>query len=229
MRVSLWVCLSLPCPWSTFVHGSCGRCGCTLGAASTPLRPPVLAPLHPPWWWSSHDGTARRNMHTFISLYIDTSIHALGFYQYLWNPLVHWRMIYKNTVYWQGYCPQVYTYSTQDLTKSTKIEAHEYQWNHTAISLCTVIYSIYSMLDLLYCFLWPTCAILWCWMSITRDMAIWTLPNTATTSRILSSKLGAWNVCRKKPNNSYRSTFQGTKTVHLYITVNFSEHLKTSF
>lgn len=89
------------------------------------------------------------------------------------------------------------------------------QYVRSAFFLCTDIYSIHSKLDqlsssvllfivftvcLLYSsvlFLWPTCAILWCWMSITRDMAIWTLPNTATTSRILSSKLGAWNVCGK--------------------------------
>lgn len=55
-----WVCIDLPCPWSTSGRGSCGQCGCTLAAASTPPHPPVLALPHPPWWWSSHDGTTRR-------------------------------------------------------------------------------------------------------------------------------------------------------------------------
>lgn len=40
-----------------------------------------------------------------------------------------------------------------------------------------------------------TCAIRWCCRFITRDTAICMLPNTATTSKILSSKEGAVNVC----------------------------------
>lgn len=39
-----------------------------------------------------------------------------------------------------------------------------------------------------------TCAIRWCCRFITRDTAICMLPNTATTSKILSSKEGAVNV-----------------------------------
>lgn len=45
-----------------------------------------------------------------------------------------------------------------------------------------------------------TCAIRWCCRSMTRDIAICMPPNTATTSKILSSKLGAVKFWRLKKN-----------------------------
>ncbi len=42
-----------------------------------------------------------------------------------------------------------------------------------------------------------TCAIRWCCRLITLEKAICMLPNTATTSRILSSNDGAVNVCEQ--------------------------------
>lgn len=40
-----------------------------------------------------------------------------------------------------------------------------------------------------------TCAMRWCWSLMTLETAICMLPNTATTSRILSSNDGAQKIC----------------------------------
>lgn len=63
-----------------------------------------------------------------------------------------------------------------------------------------------------------TCAMRWCWRLMTRDMAIWMLPKTATTSSFLSSNDGAPKFCGgsvqvRPPNQAHFGTQSFTTRV----------------